>query len=114
MIMFSGNPNNRMHMIEIGKAIAGKLGILTAFELVKSDDRIMAKTESNLERGKDAIGYFKHKLHCRDIYSGMDQIARVYGFSGVEPNTILMGWSKIPTNEDRFLDLIESFASQNF
>ncbi|MEO9872087.1 hypothetical protein [Ekhidna sp.] len=114
VIMFSGNPNNRIHMIEIGKAIVGKLGILTAFELVKSDDRIMAKAESDLEKGKDAIGYFKHKLHCRDIYSGMDQIARVYGFSGVEPNSILMGWSKIPTNEDRFLDLIESFASQNF
>ncbi len=114
IIMFSGNPNNRIHMTEIGKAIVGKLGILSAFELVKSDDRIMAKTESNLEKGKDAIGYFRHKLHCRDIYSGMDQIARVYGFSGVEPNTILMGWSKSPTSEDRFLDLIESFASQNF
>ncbi len=114
VIMFSGNPNNRLHMTEIGKAIVGKLGILSAFELVKSDDRIMAKTESNLERGKDAIGYFRQKLHCRDIYSGMDQIARVYGFSGVEPNTILMGWSKSPTSEDRFLDLIESFATQNF
>lgn len=114
MIMFSGNPNNRSHMIKMGKAIVGKLGILSAFELVKSDDRIMAKTESNLEKGEDAFGYFRHKLHCRDIYSGMDQIARVYGFSGVEPNTILMGWSKSPTSEDRFLDLVESFGNQNF
>lgn len=114
VIMFSGNPANRAHMIDMGKAIVGKLGLLSAFELVVSDDKIMAKSQSDLEKGKDEIGFFKHKLHTRDIYSGMDQIARVYGFSGVEPNTVLMGWSKNPTNKDRFLDLLESFGQEKF
>ncbi|MFY0675636.1 MAG: amino acid permease, partial [Bacteroidia bacterium] len=114
VIMFSGNPANRSHMIDMGKSIVGKLGLLSAFELVVSDDKIMAKSHSDLEKGKDEIGFFKHKLHTRDIYSGMDQIARIYGFSGVEPNTVLMGWSKNPTNKDRFLDLLESFGQEKF
>lgn len=114
VIMFSGNPANRSHMIDMGKAIAGKLGLLSAFELVVSDDKIMTKSQSDLEKGKDEVDFFKHKLHTRDIYSGMDQIARVYGFSGVEPNTVLMGWSKNPTNKDRFLDLLESFGQEKF
>ncbi|MEP1033483.1 hypothetical protein [Ekhidna sp.] len=114
VIMFSGNPANRTHMINMGKAIVGKLGLLSAFELVVSDDKIMTKSQSDLEKGKDEIGFFKQKLHTRDIYSGMDQIARVYGFSGVEPNTILMGWSKNPTNKERFIDLLESFGQEKF
>lgn len=114
VIMFSGNPANRAHMIDMGKAIVGKLGLLSAFELVVSDDKIMAKSQSDLEKGKDEIGFFKQKLHTKDVYSGMDQIARVYGFSGIEPNTVLMGWSKNPTNKDRFLDLLESFGQEKF
>ncbi|MFK7953769.1 MAG: hypothetical protein AB8B73_13070 [Ekhidna sp.] len=114
VIMFSGNPANRAHMIDMGKAIVGKLGLLSAFELVVSDDKIMAKSQSDLEKGEDEIGFFKHKLHTKDVYSGMDQIARVYGFSGIEPNTVLMGWSKNPTNKDRFLDLLESFGQEKF
>lgn len=110
IIMFSGNPTNRQHMVEIGKTLAGKLGILSAFELIKSDDKILAKTESNFTVDKDAMGFFQRKLYCRDVYEGMDQIARVYGFSGVEPNTVLMGWSKQPTNKEKFLDLIGTLS----
>jgi amino acid transporter len=114
IIMFSGNPSNRKHMVEMGKIIAGKLGILSAFELIKSDDKILAKTESNLAIDKDDSGYFQRKIFCRDVYEGMDQIARVYGFSGVEPNTVLMGWSKQPTNKVKFLELIGTLGQSKF
>ncbi|MBL6448527.1 amino acid permease [Fulvivirga sp. 29W222] len=113
-IMFSGSPDMREYMVEVGKAISGKLGILSAFELVKSEERLLAKTESNLHEEKESAGYFQHKLYCRDIYDGMDQISRVYGFSGIEPNTILMGWSKKPKNREKFIELAESFDQNNY
>ncbi|MEQ6119845.1 hypothetical protein [Reichenbachiella sp. MALMAid0571] len=112
-IMFSGSPEVRQYLVEIGKAISGKFGILSAFELLESDDRILTKTESNLNEEEDA-GYFQHKLYCRDVYSGMDQITRVFGFSGVEPNTVLMGWSKSPRSKERFIALIEGFAHNHY
>jgi len=108
-IMFSGAKDSRSHIIEMGKAISGKLGILSAFELVESDDRILAKTVSDLTAQKDTVGYFQHKLYCREVYEGMDEIARVYGFSGVEPNTILMGWSKNPRSKEKFINMLENF-----
>ncbi|TRX60540.1 amino acid permease [Fulvivirga sp. M361] len=113
-IMFSGDANTRTYMVELGKGISGKLGILSAFELVESNNRILAKTSSDLSQEKDTAGYFTHKLYCRDVYSGMDEIARVYGFSGIEPNTILMGWSRNRKNKEQFITLLDSFKHYNY
>ena len=113
VIMFSGNPHTRQHMVDMGKAIAGSLGMLSAFELIKAEGKVLAKSESNLAGGKK-IGYFHHKLYCSNVYEGMDQIARVYGFSGVEPNTVLMGWSKQPTNKEQFIELISGFGQNHY
>lgn len=66
IIMFSGNPHMRRHMVEIGEAISGRLGVLSAFELVKSDGDMLAKPHSNLLKEKNGLSYFQHKLHCRD------------------------------------------------
>jgi len=114
VIMFSGNPNTRKHMIQMGKAISGSLGILSAFELVEGGTKILAKTDSNLNEEKDATGYFHYKFTCKDVYTGMDSISRIYGFSGVEPNTILMGWSRNPRSKDQFIDLLKGFDQNGY
>ena len=33
-------------------------------------------------------------MYCQNIFKGIESIATTYGFSGVDPNTILMGWAK--------------------
>ncbi|MFT6965367.1 MAG: amino acid transporter [Marivirga sp.] len=114
IIMFSGSPHSREHLIELGKAISGKLGILSSFELVESQDPLLMKTESNLHEDKEDNEYFQHKLYCPDVYAGIDQIARVYGFSGIEPNTILMGWTRNAKNREKFIALAESFDRNNY
>lgn len=114
VIMFSGNPNTRKYMIQTGKAISGQLGILSAFELVEGGSKILAKTSSNLNEEKDALGYFHYKFTCKDVYNGMDSISRIYGFSGVEPNTILMGWSRNPRNKDQFIELLKGFHQNGY
>ena len=37
---------------------------------------------------------FHRKLYCQNIFKGIESIATTYGFSGVDPNTVLMGWAK--------------------
>ncbi|MEZ5195516.1 MAG: hypothetical protein R2764_03725 [Bacteroidales bacterium] len=55
-----------------------------------------------------------HKHQCRDIYAGIDEIVRTYGFTGIEPNTILLGWSRKETNRDSFTRVIQSFKRNNY
>ena len=37
---------------------------------------------------------FHRKLYCQNVFKGIESIATTYGFSGVDPNTVLMGWAK--------------------
>ncbi len=58
--------------------------------------------------------YFSHQYQTPDVYEGMEQIARLYGFSGVKPNTIVMGWSKTEKNRERFAQLIDHFRAADY
>ncbi|MEQ9289412.1 MAG: amino acid permease [Cyclobacteriaceae bacterium] len=112
-IMFCGSSDTRRYMQDMGKAISGKFGILSAFELLVSDDKVLNKSESNLSDEKES-GYFRHRYYCSDVYSGMDQVSRLFGFSGVEPNTILMGWSKTEANRENFRELLKGFGHNRY
>jgi amino acid transporter len=114
IIMFTCNPQNRKHMIEIGEAISGSLGILSGFELIKSNTDIFRREKSVLMDEKYSSEYFHHRVFCSNIYKGMDQVVRMYGFSGIEPNTILMGWSKNPGNKDQFIEVLQTFRSYKY
>lgn len=111
IIMFTGNPRNRKYLIEIGEAISGNLGMLSGFELIKSEEDSFRRVPSVLSEEKYSSEYFQHKIYCKDIYEGMDIVGRMYGFSGVEPNSVLMGWSKNPGNRDRFIELLQTFKN---
>ncbi|MGK7394753.1 MAG: hypothetical protein ACNS62_09270 [Candidatus Cyclobacteriaceae bacterium M3_2C_046] len=112
VIMFHGEA--REHLVEVGRAITGRLGMLSGFELIESDAQLLAKPQNDLS-GKDPMdGYFVHKYYCRNIYQGMDEISRIYGFSGVEPNSILMGWTRNPKNQEKFVQLVKSFRKNQF
>ena len=114
IILFSGPDNARPHLVEFARAFRGKLGLLSAFELMESQDPQLLKDKRYFSSSgkKDELLIHQHK--CRDIYTGMDEIARVYGFSGIEPNTILMGWSKNEKNKEKFLRMIRNFEESDF
>jgi adenosyl cobinamide kinase/adenosyl cobinamide phosphate guanylyltransferase len=51
---------------------------------------------------------------CSNVYDGIGVISSVYGFSGFEPNTVLMGWPKKPLNNSHFETLISNLESQDY
>lgn len=114
IVMFSGSEHARSYLADMGRSIAGNLGILSAFELVETPDKDLTKAQSVVARADDTVEYFSYRFPCRDIYSGMDEVARVYGFSGIEPNTILMGWSRAPKNKEHFAKALRGFYRSGF
>ena len=118
VILFSGGEQNRPHLIEMGKSLVGKLGIFTNFELIEDPnaDAIFRETDiALLRRGLPKKGgVFTRRHHCRDYYEGIDLISRVYGFSGFEPNTILMGWGRKTRDPEKFAKLLETFKRQDY
>ncbi len=114
IIMFAGDSDSRPYMSELGISIAGKLGILSSFELIESEKSLLLKSEKDLTEDRKEGKFFHRKHYCKDIYAGMDEISRVYGFSGIEPNTILMGWSHQEKHKPEFLNLVQNFEKNNY
>ncbi len=111
VIMFSGSESERPHLVELGQAVAGRLGILSSFELSNAPEPQLTPATT---QDDETSTYFTHQYRTPDIYAGMDQIARLYGFSGVKPNTILMGWSKTEKHREQFAELIDSFRERDY
>ncbi|HNS17891.1 MAG TPA: hypothetical protein PKH94_01985 [Bacteroidales bacterium] len=114
IILFCGQDTARPHLVEMAKAFSGRLGMFSAFELVESREPRLIKDQRYFSASGKKDEFLIHQHKCRNIYEGMDEIARVYGFSGIEPNTILMGWSKNAKNKEQFLHLIQGFKESNF
>ena len=109
VILFSGGATNRPHLIEIGEALVGKLGIFTNFELIETPDENML-FDKTARVSVDTLGEYDNvitrKHNCRNIYEGMGMISRIYGFSGFEPNTILMGWPRNTRDPKKWEELL--------
>ncbi len=114
VIMFSGRGSERPHLVEMGQAMSGRLGILSSFELTVSTDTQLSWDKANETEEAATDTYFTHQLKTPDIYDGMEQVAQLYGFSGVKPNTILMGWSKTDKSRERFAALIRQFQAADY
>lgn len=114
VLLFSGNELHRPELLEAGKLITGNMGILSAFELVESKEAILPKPKIVFDEKDKTAGYFKHRHLCHDIFEGMDEISRIYGFSGVQPNTILMGWSRDLKHRESFVKTISGFDRQDY
>ncbi len=117
VILFSGGEKNRPHLIEMGKALVGKMGVFTNFELTEqpAGDIIFGLKELGAQSmPQTEKGVFTRKHTCRDIYEGIDIISRVYGFAGFEPNTILMGWGKNTRQPEKFARLLSGLKRQDY
>ena len=110
ILLFHGGSGSRPHLLQLGKDLSGKLGMLSAFELNQTDQLTsVRKDEDDREEDDKAGNFFSLKYTTPDIYRGIDEISRIYGFSGIKPNTILMGWTKNEKKQKEFGDLISSF-----
>ena len=110
IILFSGGIQARPHLVEFGKAITGRLGVISNFDLVEdpNSEMLFSNVSSSDDEEIDLpeSGIFSKRLTCKNIFQGIEAITRVYGFTGIEPNTVLMGWARNVNYADNFAKLI--------
>ena len=113
LMMFSGSEERKPYLTELGLAITGKLGLLSSFEIEVSKSEGLVKLAEDEKQNGEGHSFFKHRFQCDNIYRGIGRISNLYGFSGIEPNTVLMGWSERRENRSDFIELIEGFEKRN-
>ncbi len=114
IIMFSGGSKTRPHLIQFGKDLVGNQGFLSNFYLIlnKSSSVLFKKHQQSVddEFTRQNEGIFTRRQECKNIYEGIEAISSTYGFSGVEPNTILFGWARHGEDPVRFTKMIRTLS----
>lgn len=114
ILLFSGGKSSRPHLIEFAKYMVGQHGLISNFDLI-----LTTATKVLFPKHMQAIpedemsgdeGIFSRRQECSNIYDGMKSIAATYGFSGVEPNTVLLGWARQTDDPVGFAKLIKYFS----
>ena len=97
ILLFSGGTRQRPHLLEFADAMTGKVGIATNFDLIENPEAQVlfpkhqqAVTDQELRK----FGMFGRRLEVQNVFKGIETIATTFGFSGIDPNTVLMGWAK--------------------
>lgn len=97
MLLFSGGSEVRPYLVEFSKDIAGKTGMISNFELIENTSAEVLLPKNRQSQSNDIYnddGVFYRKQEVQNVFKGIEVIAQTYGFSGVEPNTVLMGWAR--------------------
>ncbi len=104
IILFSGESEHRFFLVELAKTVSGRTGIVTNFNIIidKNNDNPLPKSDQIVKDDHfEKLGVFARQLKADNIYKGIENIASIFGFSGVDPNTVMMGWPKgLENSED--------------
>lgn len=95
VLLFSGGTERRSKLIEFSKSIAGQAGIITNFDLIENNEAkvLFPKSKQRVEDNElEKFGIFGRQIEVQNEFKGIESIASTFGFSGIEPNTILMPW----------------------
>ncbi|MBU2644005.1 amino acid permease [bacterium] len=117
IILFSGGTSARPHLIDLGKRLVDKRGVLSNFDLIETagSQMMFRKAEQSVrDQEEEYPGVFSRRIACEDVYPAMETISKYYGFSGLEPNTILMGWGKNSQKPEKFVGLLRTMMTLDY
>ncbi|MFZ1290592.1 MAG: amino acid permease [Melioribacteraceae bacterium] len=116
IILFSGGTDVRPHLIEFGRWLVKKRGILSNFNLIENkSEQHLIKLPKNLKEKNDQFeGIFSRQIEVNDIYDGMETITKLYGFAGIEPNSVMLGWARESENPHAFTKLLRTYQKLNY
>ncbi|MBN1463767.1 MAG: hypothetical protein JW922_08870, partial [Paludibacteraceae bacterium] len=114
IILFSGGTNVRKHLLNLGSNFVGDHGFLSNFDLKVNEDEptLLTKKDQNInsEISEKYPGVYTRQQSVNNLYEGIETIAQNYGFSGVEPNTVMMGWARQSSDPERFVKSINNLV----
>ena len=116
IIVFSGGNKTRPHLVDFGKWLIGKHGFLSNFDLrvVDSDKPVMPISDDFLNSDEKTDQWIEAKTYqCRNVYDGIETLSNTYGFTGIEPNTIILGFDSSTPDPERFGLMLSNLSKLN-
>ncbi|MEM8965841.1 MAG: Na-K-Cl cotransporter [Bacteroidota bacterium] len=114
LLVLSGAPTRRWHLIELAKAIAQRSSLLTVATVLKTDDIAydrLKSLETNIrdyleERGVEALVKVTSDA---DPFSGGVRLIQTYGIGALVPNTVILGDTRELSHHGSYCEMIQQF-----
>ncbi len=112
LLVLTGSPSSRWHLVLIGQALAGETGLLTVATVVPED---IGDKPGRLDKLRDTITQYldDNKVSAlvkiqtdRSVTDGLVSLVKSYGFGPLVPNTIVLGKAAMPEDPDRHAELL--------
>jgi len=115
ILLFSGDSSHRPKLLEFSKILSGRTGIVTDFKLVTNGISSLSKNEQSVkDEALEKLGIYGRKIEVNDLYSGIENIASTYGFTGVEPNTVMMNWSRTTESPEKYVKMTQKLIHLDY
>ena len=123
LVVFTGQPHNREHLVALAGWLSLGRGIVTFVQLLTgakgdagSEERLTKLRERAEERirafiEKRNIQAFAEAAVTQDFVSGAVSVAQTHGIGKLEPNTVLLGWSRAAAGRVVLLRLLRRLAA---
>jgi hypothetical protein len=114
LLVLSGAPMRRWHLVELATSFTHNRGILTVATVLGSDS-VTVQRKQNLETGiqdflsKRGVGALVRVVSAPDPFIGSAQLAETYGLGTLVPNTILLGDTKEEKHREPYCRMVERF-----
>ncbi|AFY69866.1 amino acid permease-associated region [Thalassoporum mexicanum PCC 7367] len=111
ILVFSGSPTKRWHLIELAAIITHNRGLITVASVLPCDFGNPARQTQMEVTVRDYLS--KHGIQslvrivtADDPYAGAEQLVQAYGLGPLIPNTVILGDNENAESRDRYCQFI--------
>ena len=119
VLAFTGQPRRREHLVEVGEWLSSGQGIVSFVQLLTGDMGDLAgkglrdtakKQMQDFIRERDVVAFAECEI-APNFADGALTVAQAHGIAGLEPNSVLMGWSETDEGRASQLKLVRNFTA---
>jgi len=114
LLVLSGAPTSRWHLIELANQLTHARGIVTVSSVLPAgshDAAQIAGRETTVRDylSREGVQALVRLVTAADTFAGAEQLVETYGLGPVVPNTVLLGDSEREDRRDRYCQMIRHF-----
>ncbi|MEL6446119.1 MAG: amino acid permease [Bacteroidota bacterium] len=118
LMVFTGQPHNREHLVALAEWLSRGRGLVTFFQLITGTVAEANKPKLRETAERHIRSYIQDRQMTAfaeaqivpDFREGAVAVAQAHGIGPLESNTALMGWSGTPGGRVLLMDLVRSFS----
>jgi hypothetical protein len=114
LLVLSGAPMRRWHLVELANSFTHGRGILTVATVLGSKAVTLERKETLEQRIQDflskrGVGALVRVVSAADPFLGSEQLVETYGLGTLVPNTVLLGDTKEGHHRAAYCRMVETF-----